>query len=164
MLSVTGTCHYSIGTINHYTNIVKRTLIDGTGRKSVTFTVPSSSTQVKLYISIPSGGGSVTLCNAKLELGNVATDWSPAPEDVDHAITSGNNEIREVMREQNLSTISDCESMIISALESYVETSNYEEFRHEVSSQLEILASELNLRCTETMNKSKLLMTKYNQS
>lgn len=150
VLSVTGTCHYSIGDTTDFSKFVNKTLIEGTGRKSVTFTVPSDVTNIRLYISIPTIDVSVTVCNAKFELGNRATDWTPAPEDVDHAITSGNNEIREVMTEQNLSVISDCESMIVSALESYVETSNYEEFRQEVSSQLEILASELNLRFTET--------------
>ena len=150
VLSVTGTCHYSIGDTTDFSKFVNKTLIEGTGRKNVTFTVPSDVTNIRLYISIPTVDVSVTVCNAKFELGNVATDWTPAPEDVDHAITSGNNEIREVMTEQNLSVISDCESMIVSALESYVETSNYEEFRQEVSSQLEILASELNLRFTET--------------
>lgn len=150
VLSVTGTCHYSIGNTTDWSKFVNKTLIEGTGRKSVTFTVPSDVTKIRLYISIPTVDVSVTVCNAKFELGNRATDWTPAPEDVDHAITSGNDEIREVMTEQNLSVISDCESMIVSALESYVETSNYEEFRQEVSSQLEILASELNLRFTET--------------
>ena len=75
---------------------------------------------------------------------------SSSGKSVESAISDVNDEIREVMTEQNLSVISDCESMIVSALESYVETSNYEEFRKEVSSQLEILASELNLRFTET--------------
>lgn len=157
VLSVTGKCHYSILIANNTFNdfIVSQILVEGTGRKSVTFTVPSNVAQVKLYISLPTVSSSVTLCNAKLELGNVATDWSPAPEDVDHAIASGDNEIREAITEQNLSVISDCESMIVSALESYVETSNYEEFRSEVSSQLEILASELNLRFAETTEQIK---------
>ena len=155
VLSLTGKCHYSIGTAHGFTDIASQIRVEGTGRKSVTFTVPSDVTRVKIYISLPTVNYSVTLCNAKLELGNVATDWSPAPEDVDHAIASGDNEIREAITEQNLSVISDCESMIVSALESYVETSNYEEFRSEVSSQLEILASELNLRFTETTEQIK---------
>lgn len=46
--------------------------------------------------------------------------------------------------------IQTAESMIFSALESYVQTSNYEEFKSSVESQLVILADTISLRFTET--------------
>jgi hypothetical protein len=45
--------------------------------------------------------------------------------------------------------MNDCERIILSALESYVETSAYEEFRQTVSAQLELLAGEMTVKISE---------------
>lgn len=58
--------------------------------------------------------------------------------------------IRQTILDQNTSIISDCESIIMSALESYVLTSNYDEFKQTVSSQLELLSDELTLSFNTT--------------
>lgn len=59
-------------------------------------------------------------------------------------------EIKEVIVEQNTTILNDCESIILQALESYVETNNYEEFKETVSSQLQLLADEMTLTFTTT--------------
>lgn len=53
-------------------------------------------------------------------------------------------------QEQITAAIQTAESIIFSALESYVQTSNYEQFKSTVESQLTILADEISLRFTET--------------
>jgi hypothetical protein len=55
---------------------------DGT-RQSVTFTMLTDTPELLIYAGIAgsTAGVKATLHNAKLEKGNVATDWTPAPED-----------------------------------------------------------------------------------
>lgn len=59
------------------------------GRFSRTVTAPSIATFIRIYIAGNDGvnGGSVTVSNIKLEKGNKATDWTPAPEDIDSRTT-----------------------------------------------------------------------------
>lgn len=59
------------------------------GRFSRTVTAPSSATFIRIYIAGNDGvnGGSVTVSSIKLEKGNKATDWTPAPEDIDSRTT-----------------------------------------------------------------------------
>lgn len=86
----------------------------------------------------------------KVEMGTVSTDWTPAPEDVDASIGSATEQLQQIMLEQNTSVLNTAESIIMSALERYVETSNYEEFRQTVTSQLEMMADEISLKFTTT--------------
>ena len=57
-------------------------------------------------------------------------------------------EIKNIVSEQSSSVVSTCEEIILSALDSYVETSNYEEFKETVQSQLSIMAGEISLNFT----------------
>lgn len=72
----------------------------------------------------------------KIEKGNQETDFTHSPEDTDNAISG----IRDSMTIQKAEIISDCKSIILSALETYVESGEYDEFKQTVSSQLELLA------------------------
>ena len=60
------------------------------GRFSRTVTAPPGDTFIRIYIAGNDGvnGGSVTVSNIKFEKGNRATDWTPAPEDVDAGIAN----------------------------------------------------------------------------
>lgn len=64
-------------------------------RVYVTWTLPSdadSFTSKRILFGIHGNRKSdLYIRNLKLELGNIATDWTPAPEDVDADITSANN-------------------------------------------------------------------------
>ena len=65
--------------------------------------------------------------------------------------TAENNEhIYQTILEQSTSVLNNAEAIIMSALERYVETSNYEEFRQTVESQLVILADQISMSFTET--------------
>ena len=66
----------------------RRNAVSTNGRRSVTFTVKSNETIVRLYISSTVAGASVKITKAQLELGNKATDWSPAPEDLEADATT----------------------------------------------------------------------------
>lgn len=59
-------------------------------------------------------------------------------------------EMAETTLSQITAAVQTAESLIFSALEEYVKTSNYEEFRSSIQSQLSILADEISLRFTET--------------
>lgn len=57
-------------------------------------------------------------------------------------------EIAKSVSAQITSAIQTCESIIFSALSSYVETSNFEEYKETVSSQLAIMANEISINLT----------------
>ena len=116
VVSITGTCHYSIGRIDSdgntsWMNIVGRTAFDNSGRQSVTFTTSSDAVQARLYISIATVDVSVTVNNAKLELGNKATDWTPAPEDSDNNLNEAVNNVNNSIEETN-ERVTEAESLI----------------------------------------------------
>lgn len=60
------------------------------------------------------------------------------------------NQLVETTQTQITEAIQTCEAMIFSALESYVKTSNFEEYRQTVESQFAIMADEVSLRFQET--------------
>ena len=59
------------------------------------------------------------------------------------------SEIQSTMMEQSTAVVSTCEEIILSALENYVETSNYESFRETIQSQLQIVSDQISLNFTE---------------
>lgn len=103
----------------------------------------------------------------KLELGSVATDWSPAPEDGENALADATADLKQTILTQETRLTNTCTEIILAALESYVETSNYEEFKETVESQLSIMADEIVMNFTTTteqiVNVDGDLQTKYEQ-
>lgn len=59
-------------------------------------------------------------------------------------------QLQQILLEQNTALLNTAESIILSALEQYVETSNYEEFRQTVESQFSILSDQITLNFTTT--------------
>ena len=53
------------------------------------------------------------------------------------------SELQNQLLLQNTQIITDCSKIILSALETYVETSNFEEYKETVSTQLQVLADEI---------------------
>lgn len=72
--------------------------------------------------------------------------WKKFTEDVDEEL----NEIRKTIEERYTSVINTAEKIILSALESYVQTSNYEQFRKTVETQFEVMAGEIEMNFTTT--------------
>ena len=84
---ISGTCKYSVGgdgSVSIWAGLYKYTNLEE-GRTEVTFKTNAATTSARIYFSSHSGSDSFKLWNVKLEKGNKATDWTPAPEDVDAA-------------------------------------------------------------------------------
>lgn len=64
-------------------NSSNKTFNNGNGeRASFTFRADTSNNLTTIYFYNPTQGSSCNISNIKLEKGNKATDWSPAPEDI----------------------------------------------------------------------------------
>jgi hypothetical protein len=59
-------------------------------------------------------------------------------------------ELKNQISTQHTQIINDCTTVILAALESYVETSNFEEFKETVSTQLQIMSDEILMNFTHT--------------
>lgn len=86
-----GNMHLNLGadgTGSSWTGLAVKPL--AVGRNVFTVTTKKNTTFIRIYIAGGDGvnGGSVTVSNIKLEKGNKATDWTPAPEDVDAGIAN----------------------------------------------------------------------------
>lgn len=66
-------------------------------------------------------------------------------------------ELPTIVQQQVTGAIQTAESIVFSALERYVETSNFEEYRQTVESQFELLADELVLRFTEATDQTRVV-------
>lgn len=115
--------------------------IDGS-RKSFTFTTDNSShSWVLLLYGGPYGGSSannkVIYHHAKLELGNVATDWTPAPEDTIAAI-------------QKNSTAIDQTNQKISLKADQMEVDQVKQTASQNSSRLDVMAGQISSKVTAT--------------
>lgn len=140
---------YNVGTDGNVGEILVPEVnlsIDGE-RHSCTMNVSEKTRNilaVKIGMSnadISAVGTIINFSNLKIEKGNQATDWTPSPEDTEDAIS----EIRTAMSSQKTDILSSCESIILSALETYVESGEYDEFKQTVSSQLEVLANQITM-------------------
>lgn len=69
--------------------------------------------------------------------------------------TTDITEIRQTVTEQATTIVTTCEDVILSALESYTESANYESFKEEVQSQLSIMAEEIALKFTSLTDEIK---------
>lgn len=95
-----------------------------------------------------SQNGVYYIYHPKLEIGNTTTDWTPAPEDLEDKVDNMNDDLQQSITEQKTSIISDTEQIILSALESYVLTNDYDSFKETVSTQLQILSEEIVMKFT----------------
>lgn len=100
---------------------------------------------------------STTQCNIwfacpKLERGNKPTDWTPAPEDMATTddVSGLEDRVYTSIGEKEASILSTSEEIILSALESYVETNNYDEFKQTVETQLAVMSDEITMNFSTT--------------
>lgn len=98
----------------------------------VTYTIPKGGNSARSVIiprmSSGSGKGTVSVKWEKLEEGNKATDWTPAPEDVDEAINTERTE-RQSAIETKANEITSKVS------ETYVSNSAFEHYQKDVTSR-----------------------------
>lgn len=97
--------------------------------------------------------GTYYIYHAQLEIGNKATDWRPASEDVDQSISQTANELHQYVTEQSTAITNSCEEIILEALQSYTQTGDFESYKETVESQLSLMADQMQLKFTETTTK-----------
>lgn len=68
------------------------------GYFTIKFTVPAGAETITVYLGIqPTASGDYTYYkHTKLEKGNIATDWTPAPEDIDSDISSVDTKVTTI--------------------------------------------------------------------
>ena len=98
----------------------------------VTYTIPKGGNSARSVI-IPrmfsgSGKGTVSVKWEKLEEGNKATDWTPAPEDVDEAINTERTERQSAIETK-------ANEITAKVSETYVSNSALNHYKEEVSTQ-----------------------------
>lgn len=111
----------------------------------ITFSLTETT---KLGLVMNGNHGDQTLTGLKLEKGNKATDWSPAPEDVVQNIIDTTDEVRADMADQNASTLDSCNEMIDSALDGYVTNNEYDSFKQTVETEFDVLGDEITMNFT----------------
>lgn len=67
----------------------------------------------------------------------------------EHDLTA--TEIRETIANQNTSIMADTEQIILSALESYTQTGDFDSFKEATSAQLQLLSEQMELKFTQSM-------------
>lgn len=72
--------------------------------------------------------------------------WKRFVEDVEEDL----EDLRQTMLEQDTTVLNTAEAIIMTALERYVETSNYDEFKRTVESQFDIMADEISMNFNTT--------------
>lgn len=118
----------------------------------VTYTIPKGGNSARSVI-IPRmfsdfGKGTVSVKWEKLEEGNKATDWTPAPEDVDEAINTERTE-RQSAIETKANEITSKVS------ETYVSNSAFEHYQNTVSSQFTQTKNEFKWEINQNVSDAK---------
>lgn len=114
-----------------------------------------------------------TIGDTSLSLTDInASERNSANTKIESVIKQAQKEASDMTEVQNsiltmsTSVINTCEEIMLSALQSYVETSNYQEFTETIQSQLQLLADEMNLQFTsitdEITNVNGDLQEKFN--
>lgn len=111
---------------------------------SETGEAPAGTAYVR--ISFPNGYSD----RIKLERGNKATDWTPAPEDVDNKIDSTADVLELSIASQSASITNDVHGIVLNALEDYVEKDEYNTYKSSTKSQLEVLSNQIEMNFTST--------------
>lgn len=98
---VSQTIYYTVYDSNHSVVQAQRNskVTTEDGRFVLMLTMPSGASELHIgfgYYPYSSASGEYTVSNLKIEKGNKATDWTPAPEDVDAGINDVDSKINDV--------------------------------------------------------------------
>lgn len=138
---------------------------DDAGEVTVEGSVCSSSTSWQRYVhtftatltdlifvfTIP---GVYYIYHPQLEIGNVATDWTPAPEDVDQDIADSASSTREYVEEKSTEVLANAEGFTVNALANYVNLTEYGEFKESVDTQFSVQAGQIGMAFEQTKSVS----------
>lgn len=96
--------------------------------------------------------GTYYIYHPKLEIGNVDTDWTEAPEDADEKFDQTSDEMHQLLIEHNTEITKNCETIILSALKSYTATNDFETYRETVSTQLQLLSDSITMNFQKSID------------
>lgn len=105
-------------------------------------TLPTSTSQVFYAGGMDSGTGVwYQFKNLKIEKGNQATDWTPAPEDVQSSIdtaqsTADNVQTTVTQTRTEVESLKTSTEALTTAMKEYTKSTDFEEYKKQVSSQL----------------------------
>lgn len=105
-------------------------------------TLPTSTGQVFYATGMDSGTGVwYQFKNLKIEKGNKATDWTPAPEDVQASIdtaqsTADNVQTTVTQTRTEVESLKTSTEALTTAMKEYTKSTDFEEYKKQVSSQL----------------------------
>ena len=105
-------------------------------------TLPASTSQVFYATEMNSGTGVwYQFKNLKIEKGNQATDWTPAPEDVQSSIdtaqsTADNVQTTVTQTRTEVESLKTSTEALATAMREYTKSTDFEEHKKQVSSQL----------------------------
>lgn len=138
---------------SYITSVSSENISGGIGKSSLTSTIPVDTDRLILYISNgTSGGASYTaqVRKLKLEKGNIATDWTPAPEDqqdyVNEQVTQVSTDLIKTIEETN-------DGFRQEVKETYTSKTDFSEYQEEVSLRIDHNAEQLTLNFTELNTK-----------
>lgn len=103
--------YFNAGTIGTATNAWKKFKVTVKPITQATYTSSTNSNRLEIYAPSKTG---VKVRNIKVELGIVATDWSPAPEDVDETI---NSKADQAFTQEQLNSLNERAGIIQAELE-----------------------------------------------
>jgi hypothetical protein len=95
----------------------------------------------------------IAVGSTKRTLTDINTDTTQRIESAEKDIEENRTQSTEIKKQmviQSTELINTCNQILMSALESYVETSNYEEFKSTLKTELEVWAAGISGRVTET--------------
>ena len=138
------------------------TLSDTWERYWITWTTKDTLTDdtfslilARIAYSIANSASSFYLYAPKLEIGNKATDWTPAPEDVDGDLKDLDTNLRDTIADASKDTLDASKDMMDDKLSDYVKGDAYDSFKTTVEAKMEVLESDITMKfntVTESVN------------
>lgn len=101
--------------------------------------------------------GKYYIYQMQLETGNIPTAYRESPDDVEAAIGRTTELLTKIIDEQETAIVQTSKSIVLSALEHYVETSVYENFRRDVEAKLEVNAENISMNFSQASSDIKKL-------
>lgn len=111
-----------------------------------------SATAVDFFMSFLTTG-TYYIYHPQLEIGNMSTDYTQAPEDTEDSINNTSNELHQAITNQNGEITANYEAAILAALENYNTTGDFEEFKTTVENALTSMEEDIVNNQTSTTDR-----------
>ena len=118
-------------------------------RAHVIFTIPDTADTYKSKMILFAVHGNyqsdLYIRNLKLEKGNIATDWTPAPEDVDGAIDDVIGSYQKDLLNQRTEILKEVDNIVLTAGADYVVKDDYSKYQESVESKFTQMEDEIKM-------------------